>query len=127
MTTNDRNSGFTDDHGSVTTPRLAGSFEAKARPVVTVDIKKYEALLDDPSLSEVQREEFLRALWSIVVSFVELGFGVHPLQEVCGQDSGNCCERPKEVFDEVRLNTLDETQEDTESGPIAGLEENEYA
>ena len=76
------------NNGTVGEKRLAVTFDASARRVLTVDVKKYEALLDDPSLSEAQKEEFLRAIWSVVVTFVELGFGVHPLQEVCGQDSG---------------------------------------
>lgn len=60
-------------------------FNKPARPIVAVDVEKYKVFLDDPSLSEVQKQEFLQALWSIVVTFVELGFGVHPLQEVCPQ------------------------------------------
>lgn len=60
-------------------------FNRPARNVVTLDLEKYKHLLNDPALSEVQKEEFLQALWSIVVAFVELGFGVHPLQEVYEQ------------------------------------------
>ncbi len=64
-------------------------------------MKKYQALLDEPGLSEEQKEEFLRALWSIVVTFVELGFGVHPLQEVCGQDSEDGTAEVTAAFNEV--------------------------
>jgi hypothetical protein len=34
------------------------------------------------NLSEVQKREFLEALWSIVIAFVDMGFGVHPVQSV---------------------------------------------
>lgn len=57
-------------------------FNRPARPIVGVDVEKYKALLDDETLSEAEKEAFLQALWSIVVAFVDLGFGVHPLQEV---------------------------------------------
>jgi hypothetical protein len=107
--------------------RLAKNFDASARPVLTVDVRKYQSLIDDPTLSEAQKEEVLRALWSIVVTFVELGFGVLPLQEVCGQDSGRLSNSPKEAFDQVRSNVLDETQGDEESGPTAGMEDHEHA
>lgn len=49
--------------------------------VLTLDFARYEAMLDDPDLSEEQRLEFLETLWSIIVSFVDLGYGVHPMQQ----------------------------------------------
>jgi len=86
---------------------LGASFDASVKPIVTVDVEKYQSLIDDPTLTQVQKEEFLQALWSIMVSFVELGFGVHPLQEVCGQDSGKSSRDLKEAFDQVRSKELD--------------------
>lgn len=88
---------------------LGASFDASASPIVTVDVEKYQSLIDDPSLTQEQKEEFLQALWSIIVSFVELGFGVHPLQEVCGQDSGKLSQQLKDTFDQVRSEEIDET------------------
>ncbi len=52
---------------------------------VQIDVEKYQAYLDDPSLSDAQKEEIIHALWTIIVTFVELGFGVHPVQQACGQ------------------------------------------
>jgi len=75
------------------------AFNKPARPIVGVDVEKYKAFLDDPALTEVQKEEFLQALWSIIVSFVELGFGVHPLQEVCESEDEPSPEVLKEAFD----------------------------
>ncbi len=86
---------------------LAGRFDASAQPIVTVDVEKYQSFLDESDLTDEQKEEFLNAIWSIVVSFVELGFGVHPLQEVCGQNSEDSSQRPKDVFDRVRSDELD--------------------
>jgi hypothetical protein len=120
MFNDDRNGGTGGESG------LAKTFDASARPVLAVDVKKYEALLDDPSLSEAQKEEFLRALWSVVVTFVELGFGVRPLQEVCGQDSGDSFPGAKDAFDQVKSNELVETQDDRDTGQIPGVEKHEY-
>lgn len=61
-------------------------FDASAKPLVTVDVEKYQSYLNDTDMTPEQKEAFLQDLWAIVVSFVELGFGVHPLQEVCGQN-----------------------------------------
>lgn len=55
---------------------------APSPPSVEIDTAKYQKYLDDPSLSEAQREEVLRALWSIMTILVDLGFGVHPAQQV---------------------------------------------
>ncbi|MCV0370513.1 hypothetical protein [Filomicrobium sp.] len=89
---------------------LSGRFDASARPIVTVDVEKYQAYLDDPNLSEEQKEEFLQAIWSIMVAFVDLGFGVHPLQEVCGQDSEESCPCAKGGFDQVKSKPLEEPE-----------------
>jgi hypothetical protein len=47
---------------------------APKKPILTVDVEKYQAYLDGADMSEAQKEEFLQALWSIMVSFVDLGF-----------------------------------------------------
>lgn len=52
-----------------------------SRPALTLDVAMYEKYLEDSDLTEVQRREFLEGLWQIIVCFVELGFGVHPLQQ----------------------------------------------
>lgn len=126
MSNDRKNSGKSGENSSAASDGLAGSFGASARPVLTVDVKKYQALLDDPGLDEQQKEEFLRALWSIVVAFVELGFNVHPLQEVCGQDSVTPYPSAKEAFDQVASDDIVETHDDRDSGLTAGLEEHEY-
>lgn len=68
---------------------LIEQFSGVARPVITVDVEKYQQYLDGSGLSEDQKEEYLEAMWAVVVAFVELGFGVHPLQDVCGDAEGN--------------------------------------
>lgn len=59
-------------------------------PALTIDYALYEQYLDDADLSEEQKREFIETLWNIIVSFVDLGFGVHPLQQAtsdgCEQD-----------------------------------------
>ena len=52
-----------------------GKLGALAQPILTIDVEKYQSWLNEPGLSDEQKVEFLQALWSIVVAFVELGFG----------------------------------------------------
>lgn len=49
---------------------------------VTVDVDAYSAYLDGTDFTDEEKAAFLQAMWEIVVAFVELGFGVHPTQQV---------------------------------------------
>jgi hypothetical protein len=40
------------------------------------DARKYQPYFQDMDLSESQRAEVLQILWSVMVTFVDLGFGV---------------------------------------------------
>jgi len=53
---------------------------------LTLDYKRYAALLDDKALCADQRCKMIEALWSMMTAFVDLGFGLHPVQQACGQN-----------------------------------------
>ncbi len=57
-----------------------------APPSLTIDWDAYLPLFEDETISDDDKRELIDALWSIVVSFVDLGFGVHPVQQACGKD-----------------------------------------
>lgn len=97
-----------DELMTVANRSLADGFRASARPKIGVDIQKYQALLDGSDLSQHQKDDFLRALWSIVVTFIDLGFGVHPLQEVCGQNLNNTSILSKDDLDKIESRELSE-------------------
>lgn len=76
----------------------------QTRPVVTVDYKRYAHLLEDSDLTEEQKVQLLQALWTIIVEFVSLGFGVHPLQQVkdaCGKPDGNSSRPERDDSDQI--------------------------
>lgn len=56
------------------------------RPILHIDYVLYERHLKDSDLSETEKQAFLESLWDIIVNFVDLGFGVHPLQQACEQE-----------------------------------------
>ncbi|MGJ8530094.1 hypothetical protein [Maritalea sp.] len=70
-------------------PDLAAAIEkaASQQPSnhLEIDLERYQGYLDNPSLTPEQKTEFLEKLWIIVSAFVELGFGVHPVQQACGK------------------------------------------
>lgn len=81
---------------------------APAKPIIAVDVERYQAYLDGSGLTVEQKEEFLQALWSIIVTFVDLGFGVHPFQEVCGKGTKNGSDSVKQAFDTVSCDSSED-------------------
>lgn len=77
---------------------------------VIVDYERYERFLEDADLSEDQKHEFLQTLWGIVVSFIDLGFGVHPAQQAkanCGQGEKTQSGAPKSAKNTVSSKHID--------------------
>jgi len=65
---------------------LPSNFNSEtAPPTLTIDWDAYLPFFEDEDISEEDKHEMIEALWAIVVSFVDLGFGVHPVQQACGQ------------------------------------------
>ena len=64
-----------------------------AVPTLSIDWELYGKYLDESDLSDADKQAFIETLWSIVVSFVDLGFGVHPVQQVMA----NPCEQHEEI------------------------------
>ncbi|WP_299724856.1 hypothetical protein [uncultured Tateyamaria sp.] len=64
---------------------LDAALEKAPMKSVGIDVEKYQAYLDDPDLSDEEREQLVLLIWQIMMAFVDLGFGVHPVQQACGQ------------------------------------------
>ncbi len=78
-----------DDH--LNESELSAAFGPPAKRVLSIDLDRYQSYLDDANVSESDKRLFIEALWTVVVSFVDLGFGVEPLEKNCGQ--------PEKIFD----------------------------
>lgn len=46
------------------------------------DPDSYRHYVEGYDLSETEQQELLSALWQIIVQFVDMGLGLHPLQQV---------------------------------------------
>ena len=57
----------------------------KKLPTLAIDWELYGRYLDDSDLPEADKRLLIETLWSIVVSFVDLGFRLNPVGESCGQ------------------------------------------
>lgn len=56
-------------------------------PTLTIDWDLYGEYLQETDLTEDEQREFIETLWNIVVAFVDLGFGIHPTQQACEQQT----------------------------------------
>lgn len=62
---------------------------------LTLDVEFYQSYIDDPQMSDADKRALIETLWSIMVSCVDLGYGIHPLQHpelgeafaACGQNA----------------------------------------
>lgn len=61
---------------------------ANPRPSVSIDWELYASYLEESDLSDEQKRDFIETLWSIVLAFVDLGFGIHPTQQALEKSMG---------------------------------------
>lgn len=47
---------------------------------ITIDVDYYQRAIDDPDVSEERKRELIQIIGNIVMCFIDLGFGVHPVQ-----------------------------------------------
>ena len=78
---------------------------------LTLDVDFYQSFLDDKNIPEDRKRELIETLWSIVVSFVDLGFGIHPLQQV--NDGNSITNHPaiSKMISEVANEHFNQTKE----------------
>lgn len=50
------------------------------RQSVGIDIDYYQEIIDDPEVSDVRKRELIEIIGAIVINFIDMGFGVHPVQ-----------------------------------------------
>ncbi len=48
---------------------------------ISVDLDAYRSIFEDPDISDKDKDALLTALWSVVMSMVQIGWGVHPVQQ----------------------------------------------
>lgn len=55
------------------------------KPSLQVDWEAYAPMLEASDMSDAEKREFIQTIWELVVSFVDLGFEIHPVQQACGK------------------------------------------
>lgn len=56
-------------------------------PSLQVDWEVYAQMLEASDWSDARKREFIETMWSLVMTFVDLGYGIHPIQQACGESN----------------------------------------
>jgi hypothetical protein len=96
---------------------LKTKFDATAKRMIKVDVDRYQSYLDGTNLTAGQKEQFLQDMWLVMMSFVELGFEVHPVQEVCGKDAESTTQCANGAFDRLQSGKSKDDRKEQEPGP----------
>lgn len=67
------------------------------------DINKYRKYVDDFDLTEEQKKELLKTVWSIMEDFVDKAFGRHPVQQCRRPPLEKDLQRPKQALKSFQL------------------------
>jgi hypothetical protein len=96
---------------------LRVNFEAAARRIIKVDVERYQAYLNGTSMTDQQKRDFLQAMWLVMISFVELGFEVHPIQDACGKNAVTSKEFTTRELDTLGLGKPQEDEREQDPRP----------
>lgn len=96
---------------------LKTKFDATAKRIIKVDVERYQSYLDGTNLTAGQKEQFLQDMWLVMMSFVELGFEVHPVQEVCGKDAESTTRCANSAFDGLQSDKPKDDNNEQEPRP----------
>jgi hypothetical protein len=96
---------------------LKTKFDATAKRMIKVDVDRYQSYLDGTNLTAGQKEQFIQDMWLVMMSFVELGFEVHPVQEVCGKDAESTTQCANGAFDRLQSGKSKDDKKEQEPRP----------
>lgn len=71
--------------------------DPKSRTAPPFQPERFQDCLQETGFTQDQREEYLRLLWSIMLTFVDLGFGIDSVQLLLPTDGKN--ESPESIGD----------------------------
>lgn len=114
---------MTDNHHSPVSAETDQLEEPERSPALTIDWESYEHYLEDSDLSEAEKRAFIETMWSIMVSFVDLGFNLSPTRKICGEVDPLAALTEKSIRDVVKLEDTNMKFNEDADGPSPVCEE----
>jgi hypothetical protein len=87
---------------SVFTEAVANA--AAGKPSIEIDVVEFLHFLDGLDAPEAEKIRLLEVLVETMIPFVDMGFGLHPVQQACGQvaqEQGEPAQADSEVLDSM--------------------------
>ncbi|WP_224815621.1 hypothetical protein [Hasllibacter sp. MH4015] len=78
-------------------------------PSLSVDWELYAAMLEESDRPIEQQRELIETLWSIVVMFVDMGFDLDPVRQICGQGADPLSDDPPDLLSLLAQEEADQT------------------
>jgi len=67
------------------------------RPSLSIDWELYASMLQESDMPLEQQRELIQTLWAIVVAFVDMGFDLDPVQQICGESDDPLSDVPPDL------------------------------
>ena len=94
-------------------PRLPQTTDVSDdRPTLTIDWELYAAMLEESDMPLDQQKELIETLWSIAVTFVDLGFDLNPIQQICGEGDDPLSDTPPDIVSLIEQQLEQRNEED---------------
>ena len=74
-----------------------------SRKRLEIDLESYQTYIDDNDFSDEQKSDFVNALWTVIVAFVDLGYGLHPVQSEGAQIVNLPVAQPRDVANIAKM------------------------
>ncbi|GFE52392.1 hypothetical protein So717_41450 [Roseobacter cerasinus] len=69
-----------------------------SRPTLSIDWDVYAVMLEESDMPLDQQKELIEPLWSIAVMFVDLGFDLDPVNQICGEPDDPLSDDPPDLL-----------------------------
>jgi len=78
------------------------------RRSVSIDWELYASMLHDSDMPLEEQKELVETLWSIAVAFVDMGFDLSPVQQICGESDDPLSDVPPDLVSLIETEMREE-------------------
>jgi len=81
----------------MTCPPINDDIIPPTPPTLSIDWELYASMLHDSDMLLADQKELVQTLWSIAVAFVDMGFDLSPVQQICGESHDQLSDVPPDL------------------------------
>ena len=81
----------------MTCPPINDDLIPPTAPTLSIDWELYASMLAESDMPLEDQKELVETLWSIAVAFVDMGFDLSPVQQICGESEEALSDLPPDL------------------------------